>query len=289
MSFRPEILSINLNGMEDIYKTIDIEKAIRNGNSRFLKSLPRFVIKLIIKIIGQEELNSTIYNNREKNCVPFINGILHDWNVKVEIKGAENVPPSGRFIFVGNHPVGGMDALSILSMIYNFFPDVVSPSNELLKTIPNLSPLILGLNVFGRSTKDTANKINELFESDIQVMMFPAGEVSRRKKGIISDIVWQKSFISKAIQHKRDIIPVFIEGRNSDFFYNVANLRKFVGIKMYVETLLLPREMLKQRNSTITVYIGKPVSYQTLTKEFTHAEWALKVKSIVYSMPENQK
>ncbi len=275
--------------MEDIYKTIDIEKAIRNGSSRFFKSLPRFVIKLIIKIISQEELNSTIYNNREKNGVPFINGVLHDWNVKVEIKGAENVPPSGRFIFVGNHPVGGMDALSILSMIYNFFPDVVSPSNELLKTIPNLRPLILGLNVFGRSTKDTANKINELFESDIQVMMFPAGEVSRRKKGIISDPVWQKSFISKAIQHKRDIIPVFIEGRNSDFFYNVANLRKFLGIKMYIETLLLPREMLKQRNSTITINIGKPVSYQTLTKEFTHAEWALKVKSIAYSIPENQK
>ncbi|MBA4321580.1 MAG: glycerol acyltransferase, partial [Odoribacter sp.] len=97
----------------------------------------------------------------------------------------------------------------------------------------------------------------------------------------------QKSFISKAVQHRRDIIPVFISGRNSDFFYMIANLRKFLGIKMYVESLLLPREMLKQRNSIVTISIGKPISYKTLTEEFTHAEWALKIKSLVYSLPEN--
>jgi putative hemolysin len=275
--------------MEEINKTIDIEKAIREGNSRFFKSLPGFVIKLIIKIIGQKELNTAIYNNREKTGIPFINGVLHDWNVKVEITGSENIPPSGRFIFAANHPLGGMDALSFLHMIYNFFPDIVSPANELLNTIPNIRPLVFGVNVFGRNTKETAKKINELFETDIQIMIFPAGEVSRRKKGIISDIAWQKSFISKATQHRRDIIPVFISGRNSNLFYIVANLRKFLGIKMYIETLLLPREMLKKKNSTVKIYIGKPIPYQAITDEMTPSEWAQKVKSIVYSLPGNEK
>ncbi|MBA4322395.1 MAG: hypothetical protein C0408_06205, partial [Odoribacter sp.] len=113
--------------MEEIIKTIDIEKAIRNGNSRFLKSLPRFIIRLMIKITGQEELNEAIYNNRQKTGVIFINGILHDWNVKVEVKGGENIPSSGRFIFVANHPVGGMDAMSVFNMMYRFFPEIVSP------------------------------------------------------------------------------------------------------------------------------------------------------------------
>jgi putative hemolysin len=274
--------------MEEITKTIDIEKSIKNGNSKFLKKLPRFFIRLMIRITGQEEMNRVIYNNREKSGVPFINGILKDWNVKVEITGEHNIPSSGRFIFAANHPVGGMDAMSIFNMMYRFFPVIVSPSNELLKAIPNLRPLILGLNVFGKNTKETAQKINELFESDIQVMMFPAGEVSRRRKGVISDPLWQKSFITKAVQHRRDIIPVFISGRNSNLFYFVANLRKFLGVKMYVETLLLPREMLKQRNSTIIINIGKPISYKTLTPELTHAEWAFKIKSIVYSLPENK-
>ena len=229
-------------------------------------------------------MNDVIYKNREKTGVPFINAVLDEWNVKVEVKGVENIPSSGRFIFASNHPIGGLDALAIFNMIYRFFPYVVSPSNELLNTIPNLRPLILGLNVFGKNTKETALKLNELFESDTQILIFPAGEVSRRKKGIISDPVWQKSFISKAIQYKRDIIPVFINGRNSNFFYNVANLRKFLGIKMYVETLLLPREMLNQRNSTITINIGKPIPYQTFTDKMTHLVWAAKVKEIVYSI-----
>ena len=275
--------------MEEITKTIDIEKSIKTGNSRFLKSLPKFIIRLIIKIIGQEEMNSAIYKNREKTGVPFINGILNDWNVNIEINGTEHLPASGRLIFVANHPLGGMEAMAFLSMIYRFYPDVISPSNRLLYTIPNLRSLMLPINVFGKNTRETAQKLHELFESDTQVMIFPAGEVSRRVKGKIEDPVWQKSFITKAIQHKRDIIPVFICGKNSRLFYNVASLRKFLGIKMYVETFLLPREMLSQRNLPITFTIGKPISYKALTEEKTQPEWAQWVKSVVYSIPENQK
>jgi putative hemolysin len=275
--------------MESINKVIDVEKAIKTSNSRFLKLLPRFVIKLMTKIIKEDEFNRIIYNNREKTGVPFINDLLHDLNVKVEIKGIENIPSSGRLIFAANHPVGGMDAMAIHNMIYRFFPDIVSPANEILKTIPNVRPLMLGINVFGKNQKETARKLNELFESDTQIIMFPAGEVSRRKKGVISDIVWQKSFISKAVQHKRVIIPVFISGRNSNLFYMIANLRKLLGIKMYIESLLLPREMMKQRNSTVTINVGKPIAYQTFTDERTHNEWAQLVKSIVYSLPLTQK
>jgi putative hemolysin len=170
-------------------------------------------------------------------------------------------------------------------MIYRYYPDIVSPSNELLYAIPNLRPLMLAINVFGKNTRETARKLQELYESETQVMIFPAGEVSRRSKGKIMDPVWQKSFITKAIQHKRDIIPVFIGGRNSRLFYNVASFRKFLGIKMYVETLLLPGEMLSQRNSTITFYVGKPISCSDLSGELTPAEWAEKVKEIVYSIP----
>lgn len=271
--------------MEEITKTIDIEKAIRSSNSAFLKSLPKFVIRLITKIVGQEEINLAIYNNRSKIGVPFLIAVLKEWNVKVEVFGAENIPASGRFIFVSNHPVGGMDALSAYHVIYRYYSDIVSPANEILKIIPNLHPLIFSVNVFGKTSKERALKLNELYESDTQIFTFPAGEVSRRKKGVISDIEWQKSFITKAIQYNRDVIPVFISGRNSNLFYFIANLRKFLGIKMYIETILLPREMLRQRNSTVTVYIGKPIISAEFTEEISHYEWAQKVKENVYSLP----
>ena len=149
--------------MEEIPKTIDIEKTIRDSKSKFVRSLPKFVVRLIIKSVHQDEMNATIHRNRDKSGVPFINGILNDWNVKVVVRGEENIPVSGKFVFVANHPVGGMDALSLLSTIYRYFPKVVSPSNELFENIPQLKPVVLGINVFGKNTKETAEKLNQSF------------------------------------------------------------------------------------------------------------------------------
>jgi len=270
--------------MEEDYKIIDIEKAVRNSKSKVVKSLPWIIIRFIEKLIRQDEMNDIIYRNRDKEGVPFVNSILKEWNVKIDIRGSENIPQKGRFVFVANHPVGGMDALAFLSSIYRYFPDVKSPSNELFRYIPNLKPVILGVNVFGTNTKDTVVKFNNLFESQSQIMIFPAGIVSRRNNGVISDLPWQKTFVTKAVQFNREIIPVHISGRNSNLFYFVDRLRKFLGIKLSIEIILLPREMHRQRNSTVTMTIGKPISPQLFTKEKTHAEWAQHVKNSVYRL-----
>jgi putative hemolysin len=270
--------------MEEAEKIIDIEKALKKSNSKFLKNLPGFSAMLLKRLVREDEMNATIYRSRHLTGVPFINDVLEGWNVKIITNGEGNVPQSGRFIFVANHPVGAIDALSFFSIVYRFFPDVISPSNELLNYITNLSPLMLGLNVFGKNTKETAFKLEELFKSDAQVLLFPSGEVSRRKKGIISDPVWQKTFITKAVQYERDVIPVHISGRNSNLFYMVANLRTFLGIRMFVESVLLPREMMNQRNSTVTLTIGKPIPYTLFTKEKTQQEWAQYVKDLVYKL-----
>jgi putative hemolysin len=273
--------------MGDPENIIDIEKVIRNSDSKFVRSLPKFVVRLIKQLVHQDEMNRTINRSRDKSGVPFINEVLEHWNIKIVIRGGENIPASGRFVFAANHPVGGIDALAFLSTIYRFLPDVISPSNQLFNYITNLQPVILGVNVFGTNTKDTINKFNQLFESDAQVMIFPAGIVSRRSKGIISDLTWQKTFIKKSIQYKRDIIPVHISGRNSNLFYFISNLRKALGIKMSIEIILLPREMMKQRNSSITLTIGKPIPYKTLAADFNNCDGAQKIKSLVYSLPGN--
>jgi len=170
-----------------------------------------------------------------------------------------------------------------------YFSNVVSPSNELFGYIPQLKPVILRVNVFGRNTKETIEELNRLFESDSQIMIFPAGEVSRRNKGAISDPVWQKSFITKSIQYKRDIVPVHISGKNSKSFYFVASLRKWLGIKLYIETILLPREMMNQRNSSITLTIGKVIPWQNFSNIKSQNEWAQYVKEVVYSIPNHKQ
>jgi len=266
-------------------RIIDIEKAIRESDNRLLKSLPRFLINTLRKIICEDELNDSFNLHRHLEGIPFVNDVLKEWNTKITVRAEENIPASGRYIFVANHPLGGIDALSFLSVISRHFPDVISPSNQLFNYIPNLRCLIIGLDVFGRATKETARQLDELYASDTQVMIFPAGEVSRRIKGRITDVPWQKSFVTKAIQHKRDIIPVHISGRNSNLFYNVATIRKILGIKLYIETILLPREMMHQKNIEVTLTIGKVIPWQSLTPEKTHYEWAQEIKDIVYSLP----
>ena len=255
--------------MPDPEKIIDIEKEFKGSSSVLLRSLPPFVIRLIEKLIRQDEMNATIYRSRDKTGIPFIQEVLKNWNVSIDVYGRERIPSGGRFVFAANHPVGGIDALSFFSVVGDLFPDTISPSNELLNAIPNLRPLLLGLNVFGKNSKDTAGELNKLFESDKQILIFPAGEVSR------------------SIQYKRDIVPVFISGRNSNLFYNVARIRKILGIKMYIETILLPREMMNQHNSTVTIVFGEPISYQTFTRELTHSEWARFVKEKVYKLSDS--
>jgi putative hemolysin len=270
--------------MEKPEKIIDIRKAIRSSRSGFVRMLPGFIIRLIEKIIRQDDMNATIHRNRAKSGVPFINDVLDEWNVKRIVKGSENIPAEGRFVFVANHPVGAMDALSFLSMIYDHFPDVISPSNDLFNYIPNLNPVCLGVNVFGMNTKETAEKLNSLFESDRAIMIFPSGEVSRRTKGVISDPPWQKTFVTKSVQYKRDIIPVHITGRNSNLFYATDSLRKFFRINIPVEIILLPHEMHRQKNSEITLTVGKPVKWESISRERTHIEWAQLIRESVYSL-----
>ena len=274
--------------MEVAEKPIDIEKAIRKADNRFLKSLPRFLIRILQKIICEDEMNATILRSSHLEGVPFVKDVLEGWKVNVILHGLDKLPSEGRFIFASNHPVGGIDALAFFDGIGGYFPDIISPANELLYHIPNMRSMIFGLNVFGKASRETAKGLHSLFESARPIFIFPAGEVSRRRSGTISDGVWQKSFITKAVEHKRDVIPVHISGRNSGLFYNVASIRTFLGIRMFIETMLLPREMMRQRNSNVTITIGKPISWETFTKDMSHFDWAQKVKATVYSLPGKQ-
>jgi putative hemolysin len=126
--------------------------------------------------------------------------------------------------------------------------------------------------------------IQESYESDAQILYFPAGLCSRSINGKIEDLEWKKSYITQAINYKRDILPVYFEGRNSGLFYRLANIRKKLGIKFNYETILLPREMFKKKNSKFDIYIGKPVSWQNLSNEKSVAEWNKTIRERVYSL-----
>jgi putative hemolysin len=147
-----------------------------------------------------------------------------------------------------------------------------------------MSGIFLPVNKHGAQAKDAAKMIEEAYSSDCQILYFPAGLCSRKRRGVIKDLVWHKSFITKSVQHKRDIIPAFFSGRNSDFFYNLANFRKFVGLKANIEMLYLADEMFKQKHKEIKLVFGEPIPWETFDKKRSALDWADWVKSKAYDL-----
>lgn len=267
---------------------IDIEKVFASKNPKLLKIIPSFIIRYLKRITHQDEINALIARNSSKKGIDFSIAILDEFGVQFNTLGMENIPDSGRFIFASNHPLGGMDGIALIAALGPRFNNLKFPVNDILMNIKGLNNIFIPINKHGGHSKEAARMIEAAYESDAQILMFPAGLVSRKqKKGLIADLEWKKNFITKAIQHKRDIIPVHITGRNSNFFYNLANWRKRLGIKANIEMLYLADEMYRQKGENLTIRFGEPVARETFNQPKAAREWAQKIKEMVYDLPKN--
>ncbi len=267
---------------------IDIDQVLKSKNPRLYKSLPRFLINYLKRIVHQDEINYIIDTYGHLYGLDFNKAVLEYFDIKTSTIGRENVPENGRFILAANHPIGGIDGMIFIQEAGKIFGPTKSIINDLLMNIKNLAPLFVGVNKHGRATKAVYEEMDKVFSSDVQVLIFPAGLASRRNKGLIRDLEWKKTFISKAVQYKRDVIPVHISGRLSNFFYNLANIRKKLGIKANLEMLYLSDETFKQKHKSFEITFGKPIPYQTFDKRMSHAEWAQKVKNHVYLLEKDK-
>ncbi len=272
---------------EQQVQLIDIKEVIRSKNATLARILPGFVIRYIKHIIHEDFLNEMITRHGEKKGFTFIEAMIKEFNVKIRVFGEENIPQDGRFIFASNHPLGGFDGLVLLHVLKNHFPNMKFLVNDILMNIKNLGELFIPINKHGAHSRENAKIIEGAYAGNNQILTFPAGLVSRKIKGKIIDLEWKKNFINKAIAYKRDIIPVHFDGRNTDFFYNLAKLRKFLHIKSNLEMFYLPDETYKHRNKTITVIFGKPISHEIFDNSRKPAEWAEAIKNEVYKLDKS--
>ena len=278
---------MNIEKTENGLISIDLDKVIKIKNQRLYRWLPRFVIKYLERLIYQDEINYVLREFHHLQGCEFIEAALNYMGIKYLIEGKENIPETGRYIFVANHPLGGIDGLAFIHFIGTTFGKVKAIINDLLMNVINLRPVFVGVNLYGANTKDALKTLDETFESDNQIMIFPAGFDSRKIEGKIQDIEWKKMFINRSIRHKLDIVPVFIEGKNTGFFYNFSRIRKKLGIKFNIELIFLPGQMFKQKGKTIKLIFGRPISYAVFNNSQTPEKWASSVRSHVYSLAVN--
>ncbi len=275
----------------DIPQFIDIEKIIASKNPKLLKWVPRFLLNYVKRVIHQDEVNYVIHTyGKDHEGLPFVHAIItQHWHASYDVSGLEEIPQDGRYIFASNHPLGAFDGLILLDAIGTRFPDVKFIVNDLLLNLGPLQPVFVPVNKHGRQSADYARRIEETYSSPtIQVLYFPAGLCSRRYNGVIADPPWKKSFIQKAIQSKRDVVPVFFDGRNSNFFYNLSSFRRSLGVKANLEMFYLPDEFFKQKNAHYNVRFGQPIPWQTFDKSRTMDEWTQFVREKVYAMSDSK-
>lgn len=267
---------------------IDIETIIGDKNPRLLKFIPKFILKWLVHIIHQNILNDIIEQNHDKTACAFSKNSLTYFGLKLSVAGIENLPKENkRMVFVANHPLGGLDGMGFIQAVSEVYGNVKFPVNDILLNVPALNEAFIPINKHGNQSRDGIKAIDEAFKSDLPILYFPAGLCSRKLNGKITDLEWKKAFLTQAIKHKRNIVPVFIKGQNSNFFYNLSNLRKKLGIKANIEMLYLVDEMVKQNNKNLVITFGKPLPWETFNKKRNIKEWIALIRTKTYELENN--
>jgi len=263
---------------------VDVEQVLFAKNPDLAKKLPGFLINYLKRIVHQDEINSFLKIHGHLRDAAFIEAGLKYFGIRYNVCGRENLPASGRYFFVSNHPLGGLDGLVFISELSHFYPVLKFPVNDILMAIKNLDGIFVPINKHGSQGRMAVKMIEDAYASDAQILYFPAGLCSRKRKGVIRDLPWHKSFIAKAVQHNRDIVPAYFSGRNSDFFYNLSNVRKFLGINSNIEMLYLADEMFRQKNKEIDLVFGKPLPVSFFDNSRTPGEWAGWIRDKCYEL-----
>ena len=254
---------------------VDIDELLRTKAPGPYKFIPRFIINYVKRVVHEKDINDFLAKDGEKRGIDFINATLEMLGAEIIIEGMENIPPTGGYIFASNHPLGGLDGLSIIYSIAKVRTDIKFFVNELLLTLKNLDNIIVPVNINGNSTRKMLETVDKIYSADFAIPIFPAGLVSRKSgRDEIKDLNWKKSFITQAKHYQKDIVPIYIEGKNSRFFYNFAALRKKLGIKINLEMFFLVDEMFAHKDKKVILHFGKPVSWQVFDKRHTDAQWA---------------
>jgi putative hemolysin len=269
-------------------KFIDIENIIKNKNPRLSKWLPGFILRYLKRILHEDQINDFLAKQKDVYNIDFCIAVMEYLEITVEINGLENIPKDKAVIIVLNHPLGGMDAIALVAALKGHREDIKFIVNDILMNLKNLEGLFIGINKHGKLGVSTRNQVLDVFSTDEAVCVFPAGLVSRKQNGKIMDLEWKKTFVTFAKRLNQPIVPIYIDGELSKFFYRLSNCRKFFGIKANIEMLYLVNELYKQKGKTISFTVGKTIYSQELDLSKSEKIIAQEIKNTVYSLASKE-
>lgn len=284
-------MSVQPNTPKPAIKKIDIDAVLRERLGSRYRFVPRPLVALLKRVVCQDSLNDLLDKTGHLRDAEFCRAVLRELGITYGVVHPERLPAPAdrRVIFVSNHPLGGLDGMVLIDLLTSLYgPGLKFVVNDLLMAIDQLKGVFLPVNKLGKQSRDASDNLTRALEGPDPLVIFPAGLVSRRgANGAVADLEWHKMFINKAIASRRDIVPLFFSGRNSNFFYNFAYMRRRIGLRFNVEMALLPAEVFKQRSRNFTIVAGPRVPWDTLSTGSRAAADAREIKDRVYSL-ENE-
>ena len=258
--------------------------------------VPEFLIRYLERITHVHRMNAFLRKYPDLKDYDFIRLVIaEELGCSASIEGTENIPTDGKpVIYVSNHPLGGLDGMIIAQMIHDKRQSQCQSQrplkvivNDLLMFMEPIADLWAPVNKVGHLSHEQAAAQQAMWQSDVDVLTFPAGACSRLQRinghWQVCDLGWKKNFIQRAKEYQRNIVPIYFEGRNSRFFYALAFIRKLLGIKLNIEMLYLVDEMYGAHGKHFRVHVLPPIPYTTFDNSRTPAQWAEHVKNYVYA------
>lgn len=278
-----------MDNTENQSKYIDVEGVFKQKNRKLWSMIPGFIFWMIRRLVHEREINLFMAEHGKKWGKDFSDAVVDHFEVKVNYHGIENLPKDPKTIIAANHPFGGIEGIVMTNFLATHYGDVRVPSNDILMSIKNFKPYFIPINKHGSNSKIAAIELDKSLAAEIPLLIYPAGMVSRKNNGIIRDLPWKKTFITKSIEYKRSIVPTFVAGKNSKLFYTVAGLRKILGIKANLEMMLLPHELFQMHKAEFNIYFAQPVPFDFFDKRYRPAEWTEKFQNYIYSLANGEQ
>ena len=265
---------------------LDVEKVL---GPKLMKKLPRFAVNFFKRRIHQDEINDCIMHAEHYKGAGFFDEALKYVDITFQIRGEENLDPGKKYLFAGNHPLGGPEALIIGSVFRRIYGDGFKvPVNHLLANLKPLNEFFVPVRVYGSNrNRELGEQIADMFRSDYQVLVFPAGMCARKIKGKVTEMPWKKMFITQSRRFERDVVPIHISGFNSRRFFFFTKLSTFLKLKFNLGMIFLVDELFNKKGQEFVVTFGKPVPYTTFDKTKTDLQWAAEIKDQVEALSKN--
>ena len=270
--------------MRKVVTSTDIKNAL--GLKGFFGTC---VSKVLYGVCGLGEINRLFDGAADYQGREFADHLLENMNVTfgLDPEQLNNIPKTGGFIVVSNHPFGGIEGVMLYSLIAKVRPDIKLMANFILSHIPNLKEAFFAVNPFSSNPewKSSVAGIKGAIEHVANgngLGIFPAGEVSRyHGHDYPEDLPWSNSVARIIKQSKVPVVPVYWHGRNSKTFYFLDKIHNMLG------TARLMRELANKHDTCIPVVIGKPIPANEIAEYEQPRSLAAYLRARTYALEAN--